>query len=400
MNSTPFGQESIRAGVPRRRRILHVIQNLNYGGMERLVADIVRGVDRSRFDSHVLALQYLGRYSEGLDDVAQLHLAPAMSAYSLLRPRALARQIAAIAPDVVHTHSGVWYKATLAARMAGVKWLIHTEHGRRVPEPFSDRAIDAVAARRTDCIVAVSEQLAERLVATHIAPANRLRVIPNGIETELFRPRQDDGTVRHELGILDDAPIIGSIGRLEPIKGFDVMIEAFAILIRQWKSRIKPVLVVAGEGSHRPRLEQLVAQHGIRPFVFLLGWRNDATALHAAFTVFSMASRSEGTSVSLLEAMSAGLCPVVTDVGGNRAVLGPSLIHRLVPSEDPPALADGLAAALEAHEPRAFDGRAARSQVKRHFSLGGMIAAYERAYEGQRRSAEAAHHPTLRATST
>src|SRR6476646_3007425 len=100
---SPFGH---RSNVRRRLRVLHVIQNLNYGGMERLLADIVRGMDTTRFESHVLALQYLGRFAEGLDEFARLHLAKPMSSLSLLRPQTLARQIARIAPDVVHTHSG------------------------------------------------------------------------------------------------------------------------------------------------------------------------------------------------------------------------------------------------------------------------------------------------------
>src|SRR5262245_29854888 len=99
-------------------RVLHIIQNLNYGGMERLLAEIVRGVRSDRFDSQVMALEYLGRFADGLEDVATLHRAEPMSRVSMLWPRVLSRQIRAIQPDVVHTHSGVWYKAALAARMA------------------------------------------------------------------------------------------------------------------------------------------------------------------------------------------------------------------------------------------------------------------------------------------
>ena len=364
----------------RRLRVLHVIQNLNYGGMERVLADMVRGMDRTRFEGHVLALEYLGRFAEGLDDVAELHLADRMSPFSLLRPQALARQFRRIRPDVVHTHSGVWYKASLAARMAEVRRVIHTEHGRQPNEPITDRAIDALAARRTDCTVAVSRQLGDRLIATRIVPARRLHVITNGISTELFRPRVDDGLVRRELHIGAAVPVVGSIGRLESIKGYDVMIEAFAVLLTEWPHATGPMLVIAGEGTERARLEQLIDARGIRKHVHLLGWRNDTCSLHSAFTVFSMSSRSEGTSVSLLEAMSAGLCPMVTDVGGNRAVLGESLRHRLVRAEDPQALASALRVALTDFAGRSRDGDLARQQVVRSFSLESMIESYQRLY--------------------
>jgi glycosyltransferase involved in cell wall biosynthesis len=280
----------------------------------------------------------------------------------------------------VHTHSGVWYKASLAARMAGVKRIIHTEHGRQSPDPLSYRAIDSLAARRTDVVVAVSGPLRNHLLATRVAPARRMRVVQNGVDTNVFRPRPDDGALRREIGVDEQVPIIGSIGRLEHIKGYDVMIEAFARLLSTWAEGRKPVLVLAGEGSHREQLETMVRERGIASHVQLLGWRNDAQALHAGFTLFTMSSRSEGTSVSLLEAMSGGLCPVVTNVGGNADVLGTELAHRLTPSEDPNALVAAWLEALRDRGSRAADGAAARARVLREFSLSAMIEAYECLY--------------------
>src|SRR5690606_30997505 len=131
-------------------RVLHVIQNLNYGGMERLLADIVHQVDRDRFESHILVLQYLGRFAEGLEEVATLHVAEPMTKFSMLRPARLIQQIRKIAPDVVHSHSGVWFKASSAARSAGVPLVIHTEHGRQLPHPWRSRPFGGIASLRTD----------------------------------------------------------------------------------------------------------------------------------------------------------------------------------------------------------------------------------------------------------
>ncbi|HEY2377992.1 MAG TPA: glycosyltransferase [Gemmatimonadaceae bacterium] len=364
-----------------RTRVLHIIQNLNYGGMERLLADIVRGLDRARFDAHVLALQYLGRFADGLREVAQLHLAKPMSRWSMIRPSSLARQIASIEPDVVHTHSGVWFKASLAARMAGVRRIIHTEHGRAQPDPLMDRAIDALAARRTDVIVAVSERLAQQIVATHIAPATRVRVIPNGVETSVLRPRMDDGALRRELGISSHVAVLGSIGRLEPIKGYDIMVDAFATLVAEWHADEPPVLVVAGDGSEREALEHAIEDRGLRGRVYFLGWRNDIQSLLSTFTLFTMSSRSEGTSISLLEAMSSGLCPVVTDVGGNRAVLGDQLTHRLVPAGDARVLSTAWREALCDPVRRRDDAVLARMRVETAFDLRATIGEYEQLYE-------------------
>ena len=368
-----------------RVRVLHVIQNLNYGGMERLLADIVRRLDPERFEAHVLALGYLGRFAEGLDASGTLHVAGAdtKGRFSMVYPAGLARQIRGIAPDVVHSHSGVWYKASKAARMAGVRRVIHTDHGRPNPDPWVGRMIERAAARRTDVVVAVSDALAARMVATVVPRGCAVRVVHNGVDTGLHAPHGDGVGARARLGLPAAAPILASVGRLEPIKGYDVMVDAFARLRAGWSGSERPVLVVAGDGSARGALEAAATAAGVADGVRWLGWRDDIGDLHAAATLFTMSSRSEGTSVSLLEAMSAGVCPVVTDVGGNRAVLGAGLAHRLVPSEQPAALAEAWRAALGDGAARRADGCRARERVIEAYSLDTMVEAYEGLYLGR-----------------
>jgi len=365
-------------------RLLHVVQNLNFGGMERLIAGMIQHADRDQFDVHLLALGYLGHFSEGLDRFATLHVARPMSKLSMLRPSSLADDIRSIAPDVVHSHGGVWYKASLAARMAGVPAVLHTDHGRRSPDPALHRFLDRRASSRTDVVVAVSERLGGQL--RHIVTdPSRIRVIPNGVDTDTYMPKGDDGVFRAAIGIPADVPIIGSIGRLEHIKGYDLMIRAFAALQRsKTLATPRPVLVLIGDSAdpaQRANLEQLAAELGVSDSIRFLGWRSDVESAHRSFAFFTMSSRSEGTSVSLLEAMSAGLCPIVTDVGGNAAVLGPTLVHRLIPTESPDALAAAWEEALANSERRATDATAARRRVMDHFSLNAMVRSYEAAYQ-------------------
>lgn len=363
----------------RRTRVLHVVQNLNFGGMERLIADIVRGVDSTRIESHILVLQYLGRFAADLDEVATLHAPPRQSRLSLLWPRALSRAIQDIRPDVVHTHSGVWYKVSLAARMARVPRIIHTEHGRPSPDPAVGRFLDRLGSRRTDVVVAVSESAAT-LLRKEIATTNcDVRVILNGIDTSRFQPRPDTGRLRGELGLPPATRIIGSVGRLEPLKGYDIMVRAFAHLLASGATA-DVRLVIAGDGSERKNLQLLSERLGVAGRVHLLGWRNDLDDLLSAFSIFTMSSRSEGTSVSLLEAMSSGVCPVVTDVGGNRAVLGPELAHRLVRSEDATALASDWESALMNEVCRRKDAARARQRVMTNHTARSMIDAYQALY--------------------
>lgn len=366
-----------------RLRILHIVQNLNYGGAERLLFEMLRQSDRSAFENHVLILQYAGRFGTGLEEFARVTVGQPMSRLSLLRPAALADTIARIGPDVLQTHSGVWYKAARAGRMAGVPWSVHTEHGRGNPDPFMSRTLDGLASRWTNVVVAVSEPVARLLRENVVRYPERVRVIPNGVDVSSFSPQADDGALRRELALPDDAPVIGSIGRLEPIKGYEVMVDAYAALRRQWTGGQPPYLVIAGDGSERPALTARAAEAGVSDRIHWLGWRDDIHRLHAAFTIFSMSSHSEGTSVSLLEAMAAGLCPIVTDVGGNGAVIGKSLRHRLVPAANPEALAAAWSAALRDPAALAADRRAARERVLSEYTLEGMVRAYERAYRRQ-----------------
>ncbi len=366
--------------MPRRIRVLHIVNNLNYGGMERVVAQICRRIDQDRFEMHLTALEYLGHFAGEIDGRAELHLASPMSKWSMVRPTALARDIRRIAPDVVHTHSGSWFKGSLAARMAGVPLQLYTDHGRQIPDPWTHRALDRIASKRTDVVVAVSDKLAQHL-ASFVADASRIRVVPNGVDTTRHSSNPVGTSLRNELGIADERPIIGSIGRLEVVKGYEVTIAAFALLLSTWTNGAPPALVLVGDGSQKSTLEQMARDSGIDSSVHFLGWRSDIQRCLASYTIFEMSSHSEGTSVSLLEAMSAGLCPVVTDVGGNAAVLGGALRHRLVPPSDPAALAVAFSDALSGTERRNADATAARERVVEDFGLESMVRQYEEIYQ-------------------
>jgi glycosyltransferase involved in cell wall biosynthesis len=260
-----------------------------------------------------------------------------------------------------------------------VRTLVHTEHGRRSPDPFGDRFFDALAARRTDVVVAVSERLAADLPRALRISASKVVCIPNGVDTDLYRPRPDSGKLRSELGLGAETTIIGSIGRLEPIKRYDGMLAAFAAFTATDAGRDSH-LVIGGDGTTRGDLEQQAGRLGVTSRVHLLGWRDDIHDLLSSFALFTMSSQSEGTSISLLEAMSAGVPPVVTDVGGNRAVLGAGLAGGLVAFGDASALAGAWADTLRSSAERSRRSGLARQHVVESFSAASAAAGYESVY--------------------
>ena len=371
----------LSATASRRLRIVHVVLDLQAGGLERMVADLISRLDPARFEVHLLALRFLGRNAEGLGSYCGLHVAPPLSRWSMIWPRALAAQLQRLAPDILHTHSGAWYKTSLAARLIGIPHIVHTDHGRQFPVPLATRFIDNLASRWTSAVVAVSAPLAEQLAQEVVAYPDRIYTITNGIDTDLFEPGPADRRLLAELGVLEGHPVVGSLGRFDPIKGYDVVLRAFAELRQTWPGDADPFLVLAGEGPEAERLRELAMALGLADRVLFPGWRSDAQALYRSFDVFLLGSRSEGTSMSLLEAMSCGICPVITNVGGNAKVLGANLLHRLVLPENTTALAAGLRSALLKPEQRKRDAEVARARVLADFSLTKMVERYESLYE-------------------
>ncbi len=355
-------------------RVAYVIQNLNYGGMERLVHAMAHHLPDRGFDIHVVVLQYLGRFAEGLDGRATLHEVPPMPRWSFFHPARLRDVFRDIAPDIVHSHSGVWLKSARAAHLAGVPAMVHTEHGRPDPIPLADRLIDRTASRWTDVVIAVSEALAGTLRRQVVRNPSQVQVIPNGVDTDQFRPGGDRAALRDELGLPRDAFVIGSVGRLEPVKHYVLALRALARLDGE------PWLALVGDGSERPALEALARELGVASRVRFLGFRPDAHRAYGAFDLFLLPSLSEGTSVSLLEAMASGVCPALTDVGGNRAVLGPDLAGLLVPSGDVAALAALLDGLRRDPARRAQLAEAGRARVEAEFSLHAMLDRHESLY--------------------
>lgn len=354
-------------------RVAHLIQNLNYGGMEQVLHNLALRLPSQGFEVHVVVLEYFGHFARDLEGKATLHQVPPMPRWSLLHPGALIKTLRSIEPDVVHSHTGLWLKAARAARAANIGVVVHTEHGRPDPVPLGDRLIDNVASRWTDQVIAVSSALASVLRTQVVHDSSAVRIITNGVDVQRLRPPADRAALRRSLDLPPDARIIGSIGRLEPIKNYQLALRALAKLGKIAGDQRAPFLVLAGDGSDRAGLEALAEELCIADRVKFLGWRNDPERLHGSFDVFTISSLSEGTSISLLESMSSGVCPAVTDVGGNGAALGPDLSALLVPSNDADRLAELWRRLLSDPVERNRMGQLARTRVVEQFSLDKMV---------------------------
>jgi len=365
--------------VPERINVFSVIWSLQTGGAERVVADLARGLDRSRFRPVVCCLNFKGRLAEGLErdgiTVHALGKKPRLDLGALLRLSRLMRRERA---DVVHTHlwtSSFWGR--LAALMAGVKARVVTEHNVDTWRRPAHLAADRLLARATDEFIFVSREVeAFYRPRLRLDPA-RGRVVRNGIDLAPFDGAVDAVAARDRLGLSRTATVVGIVGRLDERKGHRYFLEALASLTGRL-----PALqgLVVGEGREKPAIETRRAALGLDDRVRLVGyWPNVAEAL-AAVDVFVLPSLMEGHPLAILEAMAAGKPVVATRVGGNSEAVEDGVTGLLVPPRDPEALASAIAALACDPERARRLGRAGRRQVEERFSLEAARLANEAVY--------------------
>jgi glycosyltransferase involved in cell wall biosynthesis len=224
-------------------------------------------------------------------------------------------------------------------------------------------------------VVTVSAELKQHLVAEGF-PTRKVSVIYNGIDVGVVPGCDIRARVRRELGIADNAIVVGTIARLDPVKDLHTLIRAVG---RQGPQRAPMVLLVIGDGSERAQLEASAREVGHGSSVRFLGHREDARDLLAACDLYANSSISEGISLTILEAMAAGLPVVATRVGGTPEIVD-ATCGRLVPSRDPDALASTLAALAADGALRRLLGGKARTRVEQRFTLDRMIREYRDAY--------------------
>jgi sugar transferase (PEP-CTERM/EpsH1 system associated) len=355
---------------------MHVVYRLQAGGMEYGVVKLVNGLDQRHVASSVCS-------TTPATDVKRL-LRSDVPLFECRRragndPRIVAELVRVFRrekPDIVHTHAwGTLVEGLLAARLARVPHVIHGEHGTMALRPLQVR-IQRLVWPRTDRILAVSSRLADRMAAVTGFPRERITTIRNGVDASRFGGLSG-AAARASLGLPQDALLIGTIGRLVPVKHHTSLIEAVALL----RDRGRAVTaLIAGDGPLRAELEASIDAKGLRDRVLLLGHRSDPELVLAALDIFVLPSLSEGLSNTILEAMATGLPVVATAVGGNDELVEHDVTGLLVPASDSPALAAALDRLLASERARAAMGAAALARARGAFSIDTMVENYARVY--------------------
>lgn len=234
--------------------------------------------------------------------------------------------------------------------------------------------------RRFHHVIAPAQSILDDLTHSEHLDTRRMQCIPNGVDTQRFRPATTDERhrSRESLGLTADAIVFGCVARLTEVKRHADLLEAFVTVNRQHP---RSHLLLIGDGPLRHSLEVLIAHLGLEGAVELLGDRGDVERILPALDVQVLASSTEGMSNALLEAMACGLPVVATDVGGNPQLIRHSENGLLVPACDPSRLADALCELASSSVQRERMSEAARMRSERDFSLDAMAQSFHRMYQ-------------------
>jgi sugar transferase (PEP-CTERM/EpsH1 system associated) len=366
--------------------VVHVLHTLAVGGTENGVVNLVNAL-AGEMRHTVVAVTTSGPLAARLPASVAVH---ALGKRPGIDPRAVLRLVALfrrIRPDVVHTRNWGAFDAVPAARLAGVRVVIHGEHGREAADPEGqDRRRNGLRRLLSPLVaqwVTVSNDLRRWLVHRVGIPADRVLTIHNGVDTTRFAER-DREAAREALGLEPGRPVVGTVGRLDPVKDHVRLVTAFRSVVAR---RPDALLVICGDGPLRNELRRAVEAAGLQGSVRLLGERDDVPRVLAAFDVFTLPSIAEGISNTILEAMATGLPVVATRVGGNPELVEDGVTGRLVEPRRAEVLAQALLDYLNDPVLTRLHGKAARQRCVTEFSLERMAARYRALYRRLAREA-------------
>jgi sugar transferase (PEP-CTERM/EpsH1 system associated) len=366
------------------RKVLHLVQGLDVGGLEYMVVALVNRLDRKKFIPSICCFDKLGKLQDKLLDDTEVILLKRKPGKDLLYPFKLAAFLKKENIDVIHLHNQTaFFYGVLAGKIAGVKRIVYTEHARDVAPNFKVRIMDKILSHMADRIVVVAEFLKKNLVKKEWMNPASITTIYNGIDGDVFGREFNRDEITGELEISSAAKIIGIVARLQGIKNHKCLIRAMQKVSKRFPDAI---LLIIGDGSLRGELMELVSSEDLQDNIHFLGTRNDIPRLLSMLDIFVLCSLSEGLPLTILEAMAAGKPIVATGVGGIPEVIQDGADGIIIPSDDSDSLAEAIEELLSDDGKRPDMGLKARKKFEERFTVQAMVEEYEKIYEGKDRT--------------
>lgn len=366
-----------------------IITGLSTGGAEMMLFKLLQNLDRSRFRVAVISLTTkgdIGRRIEGLG-VPVFSLNMSRGVPNPLSVLQLSRLLREIKPDLVHT----WmYHADMLggmiARLSGVNhviWCIRHSNLSKKENKRSTLWVVKICAFLSHVLPVYILTCSSRAADVHAKigyAEDKLHVIPNGFDLNHFVPNVSArASVRAELGLSTDVPLVGLVARFDSQKNHIGFIDA-ASLVHAELPHVHFVLAGTGVDSTNSLLSNAIAARGLQANVHMLGRRDDVPRLMASLDVLASPSHGEAFPNVLGEAMACGVPCVVTDVGDSAEIVGST--GRVVAPGDMAGLAEGLLELLRlSFEQKSTLGRQARDRVAANYEISHVARLYEDFYE-------------------
>ncbi|WP_336366663.1 glycosyltransferase [Marinobacter sp. C2H3] len=367
-------------GSDRPVSVLHVTFNLGIGGTEQVIRQLIQALPKDQFRNEVVCIDGV------IGDTGHSLMEQGITIHALARKPGFDRELVTSIRtllrerqiDLVHCHQYTPYLYGWLAAIGTQARVVFTEHGRFHPDRrrYKAMGVNPLMALTSRAVVAISAATRNALATYEFMPRWRTQVIYNGI-APLHRDADAGQAVRQALGIPEAALVFGTVSRLDPVKNQRMMLEAFAHLFHQ---RPEAWLLMVGDGPDRAMLESSTDELGIRGRVVFTGFITQPAAHLNAMDVFLLSSHTEGTSMTLLEAMSLGLPSVVTGVGGNPEIVVNDATGLVTPPDDGLAFAAAMVRLADSPDLRARFGAAGKQRFETRFSVDTMAAAYAMVY--------------------
>jgi len=377
-------------------RLLKFVTLFGFGGTERQVVNLVRGLDRSRFDPRFACLKRWGHFLNDIEDqqipIAEYRISSLYKPGTFWQQLQLAGHLRRNQIQIAHSYN--FYANTFAvpaARLAGVPVVVASIRDTGLGVTPAKMRVHKWVCRLADCVLVNAEAVRQWLIGQGYR-ADKVAVIRNGIDLSSVVPSGTGAGLRRELGLPQDARLVVVLARLVPSKGIETFLEA-AAAVGEGRPDVRFLLVgehfVSGEGDgaaleveYKESLKQLASRFGIGERVLFTGYRPDVADVLAQSAVSVLPSiNGEGLPNAVLESMAAGVPVVATRVGGTAEVIERDGVEGLlVPPKEPAALARAIGAVLDDRELALRLGQEGRRRVVGHFSLDRMVRATEDLY--------------------
>ncbi len=364
-------------------RVLQLVFSLDVGGLEQVVVDLCNNLPDAGVECILGCLSHAGAKAKQTT-VEQIWLGGLKQNKRLPDTkvlRSLCRLINDYRIDLIHSHNPTAHLYGALASLITMRPHIHTIHGRgKSRETYKRALLRRMLTRFTDNIVSVSDDVKTKLVQVDRLPDRKIKTILNGVDTDACQPIESleaRKELRRQLGIPENLFVIGSVGRLAAEKNYPLMVDAFS---KFHKAYSNSHLVIVGDGSEMQFIKVMIEKLSLQHCCSLPGMRSDISDWMKCFDVFSLSSITEGTSVTLLEALATGVPIVATDVGGNRAVVNPPDCGLIVDDGDSDALSNSwlfMASNVEQYRQMCLS---ARQRSIQEYSVSAMIRLYKDLY--------------------